>query len=107
MNKPKLSILFLLVAILVINCGKNIQKSLPGKWVIDEDPDVLTMEFLADGKVVSTYGVGASLNGTWQTVTDSTVEISLDPWILTGQMISEDKLILKSEGKEKVYRKIE
>ncbi len=107
MKTQKWNFLPLFMTIFLISCGQNIQKKLPGKWVIDDNPDVLTMEFFKDGRVVSTYGVGATINGTWQPVSDTTVEISLDPWVLTGQQISENKILLKSDGKEKVYRKIE
>ncbi len=107
MNKKKCSFLFLFIIMFFIGCGQNIQNKLPGKWVIDDSPDVLTMEFFKDGRVVSTYGVGAVINGTWRPVSDTTVEISLDPWVLTGYVVNKSKLILKSEGKEKVYRKIE
>jgi len=98
--------LFLSVILIFTDCNRGISSKLPGKWVIDDNPDVLTMDFFKDGRVVNTYGVGATLEGTWKVLSENTVAISMEPWDITGELV-EKKLILKSGENEKIYRKIE
>ena len=105
MMKYLYSILLSLI-IIPAGCNRGISSKLPGKWVIDGAPDVLTVEFFKDGRVVNTYGVGATLEGTWKVQSKNTVAISMEPWDITGELV-ERKLILKSGENEKTYRKIE
>ena len=99
--------LLLSITIILTGCNRGISSKLPGKWVIDGEPDVLTIEFFKDGRVVNTYGgAGATLEGTWKVLTENTVAISMEPWDITGELV-EKKLILKSGENEKIYCKIE
>ncbi len=92
--------LFLMLA----GCGKDIKTRLVGKWVIDDDPEILTMEFYKDGRVLSTYKEGVTLEGTWKIQPDDKIEISIELWKITAYFTG-NKLILRSNEKEKVYRK--
>jgi len=95
----------LFIVIFLSGCNRGIESQLQGKWIIDGEPDVLTVEFFKDGRVVNTYGAGATLAGTWKVISENTVLISMEPWEVTGEL-SGGKLILRSGDKEKVYCKV-
>jgi hypothetical protein len=97
--------LFLSFIIILTGCNRGLESQLRGKWVIDGEPDVLTVEFFKGGRVVNTYGAGATLEGKWKVLSENTVAISMEPWDITGEL-AEGKLILRSGDKEKVYCKI-
>ncbi len=96
-------VLYLLIA----GCGNDISSKLTGKWVIDSDPETLTLELFKDGSVKQTYSVGATLEGEWKVESDSTAKIILDPWSLSAIIREKGKMLLKHGGKEKLYRKME
>ncbi len=80
MFKCKNLLSLFVIFIFFVGCGRKIENKLPGKWVIDNDTEVLTMEFFNDGRVISTYKVGVSIEGTWKAESDSIVAIKLDFW---------------------------
>jgi hypothetical protein len=100
-------LLLLLIPCIIVfsGCGKNIKSKLEGKWVIDDAPEILTMEFFGDGRVISTYKEGVKLKGMWQVQTNDDIEISMESWSIIAYFAG-NKLILKSGENEKVYRKI-
>jgi hypothetical protein len=100
------AILLVLFLFLIGGCGRSVETRLQGKWVIEENPEALSMEFFRDGRVVSTYGIGAELNGTWQVQSDTSVAIKIETWDITG-CFRKENLVLKNNGQEKVYRKIQ
>jgi hypothetical protein len=101
-------LLLLLIPCIFIfsGCGKDIKTRLEGKWVIDDAPETLIMEFYRDGRVISTYKEGVELKGMWQVQTDDKIEITLEAWNIIAYFAG-NKLILKSGESEKIYRKIE
>ena len=103
-NSPVLVALCLFL--LLVGCGRNPGKEIVGKWVVDDEPEILTMEFSSDGRVTSTYKEGVVLDGTWTVQPDKTILIAMEVWKITAQFEG-NKLILRSDNKEKAYRKIE
>lgn len=93
---------------LLIFCGcqAGVKSKLCGAWVIEDAPKTLTMEFFRDGTVKTVYKVGAEINGTWIIDSDKQIKIDMDFWKLTARFIDSRKLLLMSEGKEKVYTKV-
>jgi hypothetical protein len=101
-------VIFLQVLLMLAGgCEKSISSRILGKWVVDDNPKVLTMEFFSDGRVVSTYEVGVQLCGTWQGQSDTSIAITIESWNITGALTGKKRLILHNGDQEKLYRKIE
>lgn len=98
-----LPVLFLFI---IGGCGRSVESRVQGKWVMEENPQALCMEFFKDGRVVSSYGIGAELNGTWQVQSDTSVAIKIETWDITG-CFRKGNLVLKNNGQEKVYKKFQ
>lgn len=106
MKQVCLTVLLLCSLILLLpDCGKDSGSRLIGKWVVEEDPDILVMQFFKDGRVKSTYKEGVILEGNWQIQPNDTIEITIEEWDISAHF-SGSRLVLRSSGKKKVYRKI-
>lgn len=106
-------IILLMVAILWSSCSHQPAHPLYGKWklaqvadsIVINNPDEITIEFLEDGRVITTGGPEAATEGKFM-VSDDTTQISI---LEGGKVVDELKILqltqqdmIIAEGKESV-----
>ena len=87
-------------------CNRGVSSRLPGIWVVEDNPTMVRMEFFKNGTVVTNYEAEVSLSGTWKESTDSSVEITMESWQMTG-CLRNNHLVLKYGNEEKSYCRYE
>ena len=97
-------IIFLCFSI-YFECNRALLYRLNGKWIADDQLAAVTMEFCKDGIVTVRYKEGVELKGTWKIDPHDTIRIEMEFWQIQA-FFDGNKLVLKNNTSEKVYKKI-